>query len=140
MLARGASLAIDPLFLFAITSSPGPNPCIYIDGTMLLVATLLRTCVDAFHVMNLWLKFRLAYVSKESLNVGNGELVWDARAVVKHYVGSVKGFWFDLFVILPVPQVSAHYYAFMIFFGFCISNNWILSYIIYLFLIFVLYY
>ncbi|KAF1001466.1 hypothetical protein AG4045_006126 [Apium graveolens] len=71
---------------------------------MLLFATLLRTCVDAFHVMNLWLKFRLAYVSKESLNVGNGELVWDARAVVKHYVGSVKGFWFDLYVIFPVPQ------------------------------------
>ncbi|KAK1381131.1 Cyclic nucleotide-binding domain-containing protein [Heracleum sosnowskyi] len=104
ILARGASLAIDPLFLFAITASPGPKPCIYIDGTMLLFATLLRTCVDAFHVMNLWLKFRLAYVCKGSLNVGNGELVWDARAVVKHYVGSLKGFWFDLYVILPVPQ------------------------------------
>ena len=106
VLARGASLAIDPLFLFAITASPGPKPCIYIDGTMLLFATLLRTFVDLLHGMHLWLKFRMAYVAKESLVSGSGVLVWDSRAVVKQYVGSPKGFWFDLFVILPVPQVS----------------------------------
>ncbi|WOH13467.1 hypothetical protein DCAR_0832977 [Daucus carota subsp. sativus] len=104
VLARGASLAIDPLFLFAITASPGPKPCIYIDGTMLLFATLLRTFVDLLHGMHLWLKFRMAYVAKESLVSGSGELVWDARAVVKKYVGSLKGFWFDVYVIFPVPQ------------------------------------
>ncbi|XP_017222417.1 cyclic nucleotide-gated ion channel 2 [Daucus carota subsp. sativus] len=104
VLSRGAALAIDPLFLFAITVSPSPKPCIYIDGTMLLFATLLRTFVDLLHGMHLWLKFRMAYVAKESLVSGSGVLVWDSRAVVKQYVGSPKGFWFDLFVILPVPQ------------------------------------
>ncbi|KAL0381025.1 UNVERIFIED_CONTAM: Cyclic nucleotide-gated ion channel 2 [Sesamum angustifolium] len=30
--------------------------------------------------------------------------VWDARAIAAHYLRSVKGFWFDAFVILPIPQ------------------------------------
>ncbi|KAK8334836.1 hypothetical protein V6Z12_A09G013000 [Gossypium hirsutum] len=46
----------------------------------------------------------MAYVSKESLVIGCGKLVWDARAIASHYVRSLKGFWFDVFVILPVPQ------------------------------------
>ncbi|KAJ6402505.1 hypothetical protein OIU84_014579 [Salix udensis] len=48
--------------------------------------------------------FRLAYVSRESLVVGCGKLVWDARAIASRYARSLKGFWFDAFVILPVPQ------------------------------------
>ncbi|KAJ6738618.1 CYCLIC NUCLEOTIDE-GATED ION CHANNEL 2-LIKE [Salix koriyanagi] len=32
------------------------------------------------------------------------QLVWDARAIASRYARSLKGFWFDAFVILPVPQ------------------------------------
>lgn len=79
----------------------------YMDGALAAIVTVLRTCVDAVHLFHLWLQFRLAYVSRESLVVGCGKLVWDPRAIASHYVRSLKGFWFDVFVILPVPQVSS---------------------------------
>ncbi|TKY65127.1 Cyclic nucleotide-gated ion channel 2 [Spatholobus suberectus] len=74
------------------------------DGGLAAMVTVARTCVDAVHLFHLWLQFRLAYVSRESLVVGCGKLVWDARAIASHYLRSFKGFWFDAFVILPVPQ------------------------------------
>ncbi|XP_059670399.1 cyclic nucleotide-gated ion channel 2-like [Cornus florida] len=104
LLARGMALAVDPLFFYALSIGRGGSPCLYMDGGLAAIVTVLRTCVDAVHLCHLWLQFRLAYVSKESLVVGCGKLVWDARAVSSHYVRSLKGFWFDIFVILPVPQ------------------------------------
>ncbi|KAK6255950.1 hypothetical protein SCA6_017255 [Theobroma cacao] len=104
LLARGMALAIDPLFFYALSIGRGGFPCLYMDGGLAAIVTVLRTCVDAVHLFHLWLQFRLAYVSRESLVVGCGKLVWDARAIASHYVRSLKGFWFDAFVILPVPQ------------------------------------
>lgn len=106
VLSRGVSLGVDPLFLIAVSATGGDKPCIYLDGTMLAFATVLRTCLDVVHMLHMWMKFRMAYVSKESLVVGSGKLVWDTRSIARNYVGSLKGFWFDLFVILPAPQVS----------------------------------
>ncbi|OVA12139.1 Cyclic nucleotide-binding domain [Macleaya cordata] len=104
LLARAMALAIDPLFFYALSIGRNGAPCLYMDGGLAAIVTVLRTCVDAVHLCHLWLQFRLAYVSRESLVVGCGKLVWDARAIASHYVRSLKGFWFDLFVILPVPQ------------------------------------
>ncbi|KAL5741339.1 hypothetical protein ACOSP7_028071 [Xanthoceras sorbifolium] len=104
LLARGMALAIDPLFFYALSIGRGGAPCLYMDGALAAIVTVLRTCVDAVHLFHLWLQFRLAYVSRESLVVGCGKLVWDAREIASHYVRSLKGFWFDVFVILPVPQ------------------------------------
>ncbi|KAJ7971037.1 putative Cyclic nucleotide-gated ion channel [Quillaja saponaria] len=104
LLARGLALAIDPLFFYALSIGRGGSPCLYMDGGLAAIVTLLRTCVDAIHLCHLWLQFRLAYVSRESLVVGCGKLVWDTRAIASNYVRSLKGFWFDVFVILPVPQ------------------------------------
>ncbi|EXB38057.1 hypothetical protein L484_020976 [Morus notabilis] len=104
LLARGMALAVDPLFFYALSIGRGGAPCLYMDGALAAVVTVLRTCVDAVHLCHLWLQFRLAYVSRDSLVVGCGKLVWDARAIASHYVRSFKGFWFDAFVILPVPQ------------------------------------
>ncbi|KAE8021758.1 hypothetical protein FH972_007622 [Carpinus fangiana] len=98
------ALAVDPLFFYALSIGRGGAPCLYMDGGLAAVVTVLRTCVDAVHLCHLWLQFRLAYVSRESLVVGCGKLVWDSRAIASHYVRSLKGFWFDAFVILPVPQ------------------------------------
>ena len=106
LMARGMALAVDPLFFYALSIGRGGSPCLYMDGGLAAVVTVLRTCVDAVHLCHLWLQFRLAYVSRESLVVGCGKLVWDADAIASHYVRSLRGFWFDLFVILPVPQVS----------------------------------
>nr|UYH70456.1 cyclic nucleotide-gated channel 2-1 [Ipomoea batatas] len=104
LLARGMALAIDPLFFYALSIGRSGTPCLYMDGGLAAIVTILRTCLDAVHICHLWLQFRLAYVSRESLVVGCGKLVWDARAVASHYVRSLKGFWFDAFVILPIPQ------------------------------------
>lgn len=104
LLARGMALAIDPLFFYSLSIGRGGAPCLYMDGGLAAIVTVLRTCVDAIHLCHLWLQFRLAYVSRESLVIGCGKLVWDARAIASHYVRSLKGFWFDAFVILPVPQ------------------------------------
>ncbi|KAL5723048.1 Cyclic nucleotide-gated ion channel 2 [Ranunculus cassubicifolius] len=104
LILRGMALAIDPLFFYALSIGRNGAPCLYMDGTLAASVTLLRTVVDAVHLCHLWLQFRIAYVSRESLVVGCGKLVWDARAITSHYVKSFKGFWFDAFVILPVPQ------------------------------------
>ncbi|KAL0310217.1 UNVERIFIED_CONTAM: Cyclic nucleotide-gated ion channel 2 [Sesamum calycinum] len=104
LLARGMALAVDPLFFYALSIGRGGSPCLYMDGWLAAVVTVLRTCLDAVHLCHMWLQFRLAYVSRESLVVGCGKLVWDARAIAAHYLRSVKGFWFDAFVILPIPQ------------------------------------
>ncbi|KAK4417618.1 Cyclic nucleotide-gated ion channel 2 [Sesamum alatum] len=89
-------LAVDPLF---------STLCRLVAVARLAsVVTVVRTCLDAVHLYHLWLQFRLAYVSRESLVTGCGKLVWDPRAIAAHYLRSIKGFWFDVFVILPVPQ------------------------------------
>ncbi|KAK4346447.1 hypothetical protein RND71_032786 [Anisodus tanguticus] len=106
LLARGMALAVDPLFFYALSIGRGGSPCLYMDGGLAAIVTVIRTCLDAVHLFHLWLQFRLAYVSRESLVVGCGKLVWNARAIASHYVRSLEGFWFDAFVILPVPQAG----------------------------------
>ncbi|KAJ6364664.1 hypothetical protein OIU76_029599 [Salix suchowensis] len=104
LLARGMALAVDPLFFYALSVGRNGVPCLYMDGGLAAVVTVLRSSLDAIHLCHLCLQFRLAYVSRESLVVGCGKLVWDARAIASRYARSLKGFWFDAFVILPVPQ------------------------------------
>ncbi|XP_057524663.1 cyclic nucleotide-gated ion channel 2-like isoform X2 [Amaranthus tricolor] len=104
LIARAVALAVDPVFFYALSIGKGGS-CLYMDGVLAAVVTLIRTGVDIVHLWHVWLQFRLAFVSRESLVIGSGKLVWDARAIASHYVRSLKGFWFDLYVILPIPQV-----------------------------------
>lgn len=105
LLARGMALAVDPLFFYSLSIGRGGTPCLYMDGGLAAVVAVLRTMIDCFHVVHIWLQFRVAYVSRESLVVGCGKLVWDPKSIALHYVRSLKGFWYDIFVVLPVPQV-----------------------------------
>nr|BAM44885.1 cyclic nucleotide gated channel 2 [Phragmites australis] len=105
LLGRAAALAVDPLFFYALSIGRAGRPCLYMDAGLAAAVTTLRTFADVAHLAHVLLQFRLAYVSRESLVVGCGKLVWDARAIAAHYARSVKGLWFDLFVILPIPQV-----------------------------------
>lgn len=105
MLAGAASVAIDPLFFYVLSIGRYGSPCISLNRSFSHVVALIRTCIDFVQLCHLFLQFRLAYVSKESLVVGSGKYVWNARDVACHYFRSVKGFWFDFFVILPIPQV-----------------------------------
>ncbi|XP_073003290.1 cyclic nucleotide-gated ion channel 2 [Typha latifolia] len=114
LLARAAALAADPLFFYAV----GVRACgwggggggggamgLGVDARMGAAAAAVRTAADAAHVVHVWVQLRLAYVSRESLVVGCGKLVWDPRAIAAHYLRSPKAFWFDLFVVLPLPQI-----------------------------------
>ena len=107
LLGRAAALAVDPLFFYALSIGRAGRPCMYMDAGLAAAVTALRTCADVAHLAHVLVQFRLAYVSRESLVVGCGKLVWDPRAIAAHYARSVKGLWFDLFVILPIPQVSS---------------------------------
>ncbi|URE35046.1 26S proteasome non-ATPase regulatory subunit [Musa troglodytarum] len=104
LLARAVAVAVDPLFFYVLSIGRRGAPCLYMDGGLLAIVTALRTAADAVHLVHVWLQFRVAYVSRESLVVGCGKLVWDARVIAAHYLRSLRGFWFDVFVILPVPQ------------------------------------
>ncbi|CAL4919175.1 unnamed protein product [Urochloa decumbens] len=105
LLGRAAALAVDPLFFYALSIGRAGQPCLYVDAGLAAAVTALRTCADVAHLGHVLLQFRLAYVSRESLVVGCGKLVWDARAIAAHYARSLKGLWLDLFVILPIPQI-----------------------------------
>ncbi|KNA21097.1 hypothetical protein SOVF_046400 isoform B [Spinacia oleracea] len=85
LLARAVALAVDPVFFYALSIGRSGS-CLYMDGVVAAVVTLIRTCVDAVHLWHVWLQFRLAYVSRESLVVGCGKLVWDSRAIISHYL------------------------------------------------------
>lgn len=104
LLACGIGLAVDPLFFYALSVSE-KFKCLYVDGWFAIAVTVLRSASDAMHLWNIWLQLKLACVSKESLVVGSGKLVTDPRSIAMKYLGSRKGFLFDVFVILPFPQV-----------------------------------
>ena len=50
------------------------------------------------------LQFRLAYVAPESTVVGAGQLVDHPRKIASHYFRGK--FLLDLFIVMPLPQVS----------------------------------
>jgi cyclic nucleotide gated channel len=37
--------------------------------------------------------------------LGRGELVWDARKIAANYITALSGIVFDIYIILPLPQV-----------------------------------
>jgi hypothetical protein len=97
-------VAVDPLFL-SLLSINSQLSCLYIQVVYAIVVTTLRCLVDAMYLWQIWLQLKLAYVSKKSLVLGRGDLVWDARKIAHHYLWPLQGFAFDVFVILPIPQV-----------------------------------
>ncbi|KAJ0983691.1 hypothetical protein J5N97_011946 [Dioscorea zingiberensis] len=73
--------------------------CLYVDGWFSITVTALRCMTDAVHVWNMWLRLRSATRTRRLY----GD--YGTRRKHHHYLVSMRGFLFDLFVILPVPQV-----------------------------------
>lgn len=97
--------AVDPLFISVLSINKDLS-CLYVQKGYAIGVTILRCMVDLVYIWHMWLQLKLAYVSKKSLFLGQGELVWDARTVAIQYLRSLPQFWFDIFVILPIPQVE----------------------------------
>lgn len=103
LLVCATGLFVDPLFFYALSISD-TCMCLFIDGWFAITVTVLRCMTDALHVWNMWLHLKMA---KRSFAVEGTTGLRDtnARSVALHYLKGKKGFLFDLFVILPLPQV-----------------------------------
>ncbi|KAK6157436.1 hypothetical protein DH2020_011684 [Rehmannia glutinosa] len=104
LLVCAAGLFIDPLFFYALSINENCL-CLFVDGWFAVTVTVLRSMTDALHLWNMWLQFKM----NRRPHGGAGERDENPRdtsgAVAWRYLKSKKGFVFDLFVILPLPQI-----------------------------------
>ncbi|PSS16218.1 Cyclic nucleotide-gated ion channel like [Actinidia chinensis var. chinensis] len=106
LLVCATGLFVDPLFFYALSISD-TCMCLFVDGWFAVTVTVLRCMTDALHVWNMWLQFKMNKLSyavggNEPSTVHNNK---SARTVALRYLKAKKGFFFDLFVILPLPQL-----------------------------------
>ncbi|XP_024960462.1 cyclic nucleotide-gated ion channel 4-like [Cynara cardunculus var. scolymus] len=97
-------LFIDPIFFYSLSISDSWM-CVFLDGWFAATVTVVRCMTDALHVANMWLQFKwnrwyrhdvgLRPYEKASCHVTNRQVLKQAG----------RGVLFDLFVILPIPQV-----------------------------------
>ncbi|CAM6101994.1 unnamed protein product [Calypogeia fissa] len=95
--------ALDPLFLYLL-SLHMELVCLFVNKNFAVTVTIIRVFIDGLYVCHMWLQLKLAYVSKDSLVLGTGQLVWDAKKIAKNYLRKSQALIFDVFVILPIPQ------------------------------------
>ncbi|XP_078440453.1 cyclic nucleotide-gated channel 15 [Wolffia australiana] len=94
------SLFVEPLLFFL----PGTTDaaCIDIAVRLEVALTVIRSLADVFYVVQIFVRFRTAYISPSSRVFGRGELVIDPAKISARYLS--RGFWLDLFTALPLPQ------------------------------------
>lgn len=96
------AISVDPLFFF-LPVFYKPQNCLGIDRNLAIIATTLRTVIDAFYLIHMALQFRIAYIAPSSRVFGRGELVIDPVQIAKRYMRHY--FFIDLLSVLPLPQV-----------------------------------
>lgn len=112
LLVCATGLFVDPLFLYTISVN-NTCMCLLVDGWLALTITAVRSMTDLLHLWNIWLQFKIAcrwpYPGGDSdgdTNKGDETRLRTSRRVAPPYVKKKGTFFFDLFVILPLPQVS----------------------------------
>nr|XP_043618910.1 probable cyclic nucleotide-gated ion channel 5 [Erigeron canadensis] len=95
------AVSIDPLF-FYLPVFDKTKTCLGIDRKLAIIATTLRTVVDAFYLIHMALEFRTAYIAPSSRVFGRGELVIDPGQIAKRYMRWY--FIIDFLSVLPLPQ------------------------------------
>ncbi|KAI3782071.1 hypothetical protein L2E82_12103 [Cichorium intybus] len=96
------AVSIDPLFFYLPVFNE-TKTCLGIDRKLAIIATTLRTVVDAFYLIHMALEFRTAYIAPSSRVFGRGELVIDAAQIAKRYLKWY--FIIDFLSVLPLPQI-----------------------------------
>lgn len=96
------ALALDPLF-FYIPVIDVNKRCLDIDNRMKIIASLLRTIIDAFYIIHVIIKFHTQYTIPPSRRFGREVLINYPSAVSRRYF--LLYFFLDILAILPIPQV-----------------------------------
>ncbi|KAL9250969.1 putative cyclic nucleotide-gated ion channel 8 [Drosera capensis] len=96
------AVSIDPLF-FYLPIIHHHSECLGMDLKLAVTTTTLRTLVDAFYLIHMFLQFRTAYVAPSSRVFGRGELVIDPAQIAKRYLQ--RYFIVDFLSVLPLPQI-----------------------------------
>ncbi|GMJ05197.1 cyclic nucleotide-gated cation channel 4, DEFENSE, NO DEATH 2 [Hibiscus trionum] len=126
LLVCATGLFVDPLFFYALSVSD-TCMCLFVDGWFAITVTALRCMTDALHVWNMCLQLKMIKRSssharhggktsgseseeEERLRDGGGDRSnrsrgANARHVTFKYLKAKRGFFFDLLVILPLPQI-----------------------------------
>ncbi|PSR98163.1 Protein CNGC15c like [Actinidia chinensis var. chinensis] len=97
------SLFVDPLFFYLPIVKD--EACIDLSKSLKVVLTIVRSIVDVFYMVQIFVRFRTAYVSPSSRVIGRGELVIDPKKIGSRYIH--KNLWVDILAALPIPQVLA---------------------------------
>ncbi|GMI80972.1 cyclic nucleotide-gated channel 15 [Hibiscus trionum] len=95
------SLFIDPLFFYLPQAKKGF--CVTVSLPLEIDLTVIRSIVDVFYILQIFIRFRTAYVAPSSRVFGRGELVIDPSKIASRYL--CKDFWLDIIAAQPLPQV-----------------------------------
>lgn len=125
LLVCATGLFVDPLFFYALSISD-TCMCLFVDGWFAITVTALRCMTDALHVWNMCLQLKMIKRSSSSYSRGNDKSsgsesegeggdggegssnrprAANGRHVAFQCLKAKKGLFFDLLVILPLPQV-----------------------------------
>ncbi|CAN4096949.1 unnamed protein product [Withania somnifera] len=108
LLVCATGLFVDPLFFYALSISDS-YMCLFIDGWFAVTVTVLRCMTDALHLWNMWLQLQMNKLSPYDRESSSHPRLHHDKSlrcsVALRYLKSNKGFFFDLFVILPLPQI-----------------------------------
>jgi len=109
LLVCATGLFVDPLFFYVLSISD-TCMCLFVDGWFAITVTALRCMTDVLYLWNMWLQLKIAkrpHGGGESGGDGErgGSRVAGPCSSALRYLKAKKGFFFDLFVILPLPQV-----------------------------------
>ncbi|GLU11836.1 hypothetical protein SLE2022_285560 [Rubroshorea leprosula] len=95
------SLFVDPLFFYVPAVSD--QLCIETELSLQVILTVIRSVADVFYIIQIFIRFRTAYVASPSRIFGRGELVIDSRKIAWRYLR--RGFCIDFIAALPLAQI-----------------------------------
>ncbi|KAJ1387711.1 RmlC-like jelly roll fold [Sesbania bispinosa] len=95
------SLFVDPLFFYLPVAKK--EKCIDMSAGLEISLTIIRSMIDAFYIIQIYVRFQTAYIAPSSRVSGRGELIIDSSKIASKYLR--RDFWFDLMAAQPLPQV-----------------------------------
>ncbi|XP_075486586.1 cyclic nucleotide-gated ion channel 4-like [Primulina tabacum] len=106
LLVSAAGLFVDPLFFYALSVSENCM-CLFVDGWFAVTVTVIRTTTDALHLWNMWLQLKM---NPRTTGVSPESRLRDVdstttRSIESKYLKVKTGFFLDLFVVIPLPQI-----------------------------------